>query len=344
MKRTFVFCKRITVLLLSRRYFDSVDLAEYWAGLRHLLGLRIGFAIPRLIPFVPINQLDAFAGHSSDSRDLPVSDKALICNQRYSDGFSDPRNNQGLFAFRNALITKRYGMHDLQGKPVLGSVLTRGSLEDASSYPNGYPRAIPLDRKAVASEKLQEIPVAFYVTYMFLNHVGHELTEVISAIYPLLAWRQQGDNLSSMPIIVHRQFARYAGLLASVLDLSTDEVLVPGLNCGSLLVKAAYFAQPTFALKRFVSPEHHCHVKRYFKLVYGDAYSSMLAMRANGERKIYISRSRIGFRQRQFLESPIRNPRNCHGHKGLQPHGCRAGKTFAFRLPPAVEADQGRFP
>ena len=302
MKSIFVFCKRLAVLLLSRRYFDSVDLAEYWAGLRHLLGLRIDFAIPRLIPFVPINQLDASAEQSLNNKNLPGIGKASICNQRYSDGFSASRNSQGLFAFRNAVITNQYGMHDLQGRPVLGSVLTRGHLEDASSYPNGYPRTIPLDRKGVASGKLQEIPRAFYITYMFLNHIGHELTEVISAVHPLLAWRGQGEDFSCMSIVVHQQFAKFLGLLSDVLGLDEDHFLVPGLNCGPLLVKTACFAPPSFVLKNFVSPQHHRYVKDYFELVYGGAFLSLLSLSSAEEKKIYISRSRIGFRQRQFLQ------------------------------------------
>ena len=298
----FVFSKRLAVLFLSRRYFESVDLTEYKSGVSHLLGLRIRFAIPRLIPLVSINQLIETTEQSANDESSPGSGESLASYRRYSDDFHASSNKQGLFTFEDAVITKRYGIHDLQGSPVLGSVLTRGKLQDASSYPNGYPRAISLSREAHVSEKLEEIPRAFYITYLFLNHIGHELTEVISAVYPLLVWRRQGMDLSCLPIVVHRQFERYAGILAGVLGLSKDDILIPGVNCPPLLVKTAFFASPSFVLKGFVRPEHHNYVKNYFELVYGDAYDSMLSITSGAQKKLYISRSRIGFRQRQFLQ------------------------------------------
>ena len=302
MKDIFVFSKRLVALVLSRRYFESIDLAEYKSGISHLLGLRIRFAIPRLIPLVSINQLIETNEQSAHDECSPGSGESLARYRRYSDDFHVSSNKQGIFAFQDAVITKQYGIHDLQGNPVLGSVLTRGKLQDASSYPNGYPRSISLSREAKVSEKLEEIPRAFYITYLFLNHIGHELTEVVSAVYPLLVWRREGMDLSRVPIVVHRQFERYAGILAGVLGLDEDDILIPGVNCGPLLVKAAFFASPSFVLKSFVSPEHHGYVKNYFELVYGDAFTSMLSAISGAQKKLYISRSRIGFRQRQFLQ------------------------------------------
>ena len=302
MKSFAVFAKGLAVLFLSRRYFQSVDLGEYLAGFRHLVGIRIRFSVPRYIYFKPINQLNDAWNQSADDVNLPASSVSLAYSQSCPKYFHPEDEENGLFAFENAVITKQYGIHDLCGRPVLGSTLVRGNLENASSYPNGYPRSIGLRGKAGASRRLQEIPRAFYVTYMFLNHIGHELTEVISAIHPLLAWRQQGEDFSRIPIIVHRQFAKYTGILSNILGLDQGDILVPGLNCDELLVKTAYFASPSFVLKNFVSPKHHLYVKSYFQLVYGDQFSQMLALRSTRKNKVYISRSRIGFRQRQFLE------------------------------------------
>ena len=302
MKPFFIFAKRLFVLFLSRSYFQSITFSEYLAGIRHLFGLKVDLAVPTSISLESISQLKG-AGHASGGgTSIYSSAVSLSYDNGYYDYLDLGASSERLFVFDYAVITKEYGVHDLFGRPVLGSVLVRGKLQDASSFPNGYPRAINIRSSLGCFQQFERIPRAFYVTYMFMNHVGHELTEVVSAIYPLLIWKQQGEDFSRMPIIVNQQFAPYLEDLSRILGVGLDQILVPGLNCGPLLVETAYFAPPTFVLKSFVCSTHHRHVKNYFHLIYGDRFSQVLSVEPSVKNKIYVSRSKIGFRQRQFLQ------------------------------------------
>jgi len=144
------------------------------------------------------------------------------------------------------------------------------------------------------------IAEAFFVQYLFFNHFGHALTEVVSSIYPLVYWSLKNPAELQIPIIIPFQFCCYREKLADLLRIDSSQILVPGIDFECLHVQRLVSATPSFVLKKFISPFHHQAVKSFLRLEYGDFLGRSSVQESS--RRIYVSRSRLGFRQRQFIE------------------------------------------
>jgi hypothetical protein len=291
------FARKVQVfasVLRCQRF--PVGMIYILAGLRHIVGSKIVYALP-------LNERLDLDSNCSKERDIEVCGDPVLGKITSSGhllkGYSEsPRNRSAprLLVFPNAYITKQYSCHDSSGNPFWNSVLIRGDLSNASSYPCGYPLKI----SAPSKYSKRSIENAFFVRYMFFNHFGHALTELVSSIYPLIYWALRDSPELSIPIIVPSQFCEYRQKLASLLGIESSQILVPGVDFECLHVKRLLCAESSFVLKKFVSPFHHQAVKAFLRLEYGESLGRSLD--GCHYKKVYISRSRLGFRQRQFVE------------------------------------------
>ena len=283
--------------VLRNQSFPS-EFADVWAGVRHIFGLKIIYALPSSKRFG-----DQARWYSPEKGEVGIFGEQCA-KEKELKGLSLRSYSQSpeyqeaplLICFDDAYVTRQYPCHDSNGNPFLGSALVRGDLSNASGYPCGYPFKIRIS----SFQNCSSIDQAFFVKYLFFNHFGHALTELVSSIYPLIYWSLKDSVELQNPILIPFQFRCYREKLAHLLKIDPSRVLVPGVDFECLHVRRLVAAEPSFVLSKFISPFHHQAVKSFLRLEYGDCLGSTLGLETSG--KIYISRSRLGYRQRQFVE------------------------------------------
>ena len=176
------FIKKLRVLYLVSSQLDLKS-SQYFAGIRHILGIKVVFASPREISFDDfvasvVSPRPSKADHRFFSESIDLGVRFL---RAYTQSL-DCSCGLKILSCENAFVSQAYPFHDSLGYPFWGVSVTRGDLLDASSYPCGYPCKISLNQ---AKPDLIE-PRAIFVPYLFFNHFGHALTEVASSIYPLI--------------------------------------------------------------------------------------------------------------------------------------------------------------
>ena len=292
------FIKKLRVLYLVSSQLDS-KFSQYFAGFRHILGIKVVFASPQEISFDDF--VASIASPNSSSVNHKVSSGSIDVRARFFKAYEQSLEYSyelKIFSCKNALVSQSYPFHDSLGYPFWGVSATRGYLLDASSYPCGYPYKISFNQ---VKPDLNE-PRAVFVPYLFFNHFGHALTEVASSIYPLILLALENFSCLPITVIVPFQFRDYAAKLGYLLGDHLCRVVVPGIDFNLLKVDELYCPKPTYVLSRYVSPSHQYIVKALLSLEYNYSSPNQQSSDKCASKKVYVSRSRLGPMQRHWLE------------------------------------------
>ena len=288
--------KKLKVLWLVSAKL-SPNFSQYLAGIKHILGVKTIFSVPKEISYEEFLLLINSNFSCRERVGAASSDVKAHCSKAYTESPGHSSDLRMLVS-KDAFVSKYYPFHDSFGHPVFGSSVLRGDLRDASSYPCGYPGKLSLKLKKPDAYESQ----AIFVPYLFFNHFGHALTEVASSIYPLLLLALENPRYLSFPVIIPYQFREYAEKLSLLLGIDSCRVVAPGRDFMLMKVDELYFPKPTYVLSSFVSQSHHHIVKSLLSLEYGYSCSGAQKINNSAHKKIYISRSRLGNMQRHCLE------------------------------------------
>ena len=197
----------------------------------------------------------------------------------------------------NAYIDSKYGAFNAQGIPFDGAFFVRAGI-----FVNGVPeKALPPNKSSCTN-----VDTAFFVNELNLSHFGHSITDGLSSVLPLLLLADMRIT-PKIPIIINKQISRQKSDLLKVFDSSDLNILVPGKNCGNLVVKNLFYAVPTMVnsgrLKGFgfVSESHPILVKKYLSKL-PESGGKKNFPPSSFSKKIYLSRSHLQKNQRQFID------------------------------------------
>ena len=205
-----------------------------------------------------------------------------------------------LKVIKNTVISSTYGAHDLAGRPILGSVLSRGKRgKNKIAYPRGELR--PIDN--TSGRQITFLESAFFVNYLQFAHFGHLLTETCSAIYPLLLWNRSDSPARKLPILINDAISSKPDqlkCLIKLLDLDESQVIVVNRVTPLIRVGTLVMAAPTFIDRGFVSRHHVSNVKHLMELMLGHPIKSKNAKQP--QKNIYVSRANLSNDRRLFLD------------------------------------------
>lgn len=212
-----------------------------------------------------------------------------------------PRFNKLHFAIaQNAFLNSNYGAFNIQGIPFDGAFFTRAGI-----FVHGIPKKIlPPDKSSYS-----RIDTAFFVNELNLTHFGHSITDGLSSVLLLLLIADMRIS-PRIPIIINRQISGQKSDLYKIFEASNLNVLIPGENCGNLLVEHLVFPVPSMVnsgrLNRigFVSQSHPNLVKKYLSRLSVPG-SRDECNHPNFSKKIYISRSRLQENHRKFIDESL---------------------------------------
>ncbi len=197
----------------------------------------------------------------------------------------------------DACVNTRYGAFCAQGIPIDGAFFVR-----AGMFINGVP-----EKSSPANlDSYTKINVAFFVNELFLSHFGHSITDGLSSVFPLLLLAEMGIT-PNVPIIINKQISDQKSDLLKLFDLNDVNMLIPGENCGNLLVNNLVYGVPTMVNSGrikgagFVARSHSTLVKKYLKRLMSDT-DEINSCGFILSSKIYLSRSRLQKSLRQFTE------------------------------------------
>lgn len=249
------------------------------------MGTTTDFVIPQRLPF-------------SDQPELLVSDQAHSLEQRAITNTLEPSNELQLLAFREAFVTPTYGVHDQQGRPFLGSNLTRGCHPETNvTFPRGEPTSIETPTSIDIS-----LDTALFINYLQFQNFGHLLTETASSIYPLLLWTIHQAQSRHLPILINEPLSstnEQLDPLRQLFGLSKSQVIRIGGDIQCVRTKILFQAAPTHINRRYCST-HHSTIVRHLL----EQKLNITARSAEQEKhqKIYISRTNLKGNQRQLPE------------------------------------------
>ena len=234
---------------------------------------------------------------------IDISQGRLSNLKRYgfgkrSKGLMLPRFHKLHIAIaKDACINTRYGAFCAQGIPLDGAFFVRAGI-----FVNGVPeKSLPANL-----DSYTKINVAFFVNELQLSHFGHSITDGLSSVFLLLLLADMGIT-PKVPIIINKQISAQKSDLLKLFDLNDVNVLIPGVNCGNLLVTNLVYGVPTMVNSGrikgagFVASSHSILVKKYLKrlMAYKDKINSSGVISSS---KIYLSRSRLQKSVRQFTD------------------------------------------
>jgi len=243
------------------------------------------FVIPQRLPF-------------SDQPELLISDQEQSVEQRAITNTLEPSNELQLLAFREAFVTPTYGVHDQQGRPFLGTNLTRGHQPETNvTFPRGEPTSIETPPSIDIS-----LDTALFINYLQFQNFGHFLTETASSIYPLLLWSIHQAKARRLPILINEPLSSTDEQLAALhqlLGLSKSQVIRIGGNIQCVKAKTLVQAAPTHINRRFCSTHHSSIVRQ---LLEQKLKIKIKTAEQDKHQKIYISRTSLKGNQRQLPE------------------------------------------
>lgn len=176
-----------------------------------------------------------------------------------------------------------------------------------------YRSRFPLNAKWFCSDRKEDlkcIDVGFYIGYNH-GHFGHRLTELVSAIYPLLVWRSVHKETIGMHVVVHHllsspvQLERLYALLHRLLGIQEDQFIVVGKTCRNLSVDRLCFSAPSCDLK-FLKPfssQHPYYVRQYVRLLSASDADQAGTVSIQPSRKVFISKTKVSRRSAAFEAS-----------------------------------------
>ena len=224
---------------------------------------------------------------------------------------SDEKYSNEIYIASNALLLGDvFGVFDCSGHP-----FEKSYARQKDKYQGGF----PLDVKGLCSENVEDtkrINVGFYVGYNH-GHFGHRLTELVSAIYPLLVWRNIHKERIKVYIVVHQLLSspvllkRLFELLCQLLGIQEDQFIVVGDTCRNLFVDRLCFSSPSCDLK-FLKPfslQHPTYVRQYVQLLSASDAESPESNAIQPNKKVFISKTKVSRRHVAFeirLERKLR--------------------------------------
>ena len=208
---------------------------------------------------------------------------------------SDEKYMNEIYIARNALLLGDiFGVFDCNGHP-----FEKSYARQRDKYQGGFPLCIKglcMDRV----ENLRHIDVGFYIGYNH-GHFGHRLTELVSAIYPLLVWRNIHKERIKMYIVVHHLLSspvllnRLYELLHQLLGIQGDQFIVVGDTCRNLCVDRLCFSSPSCDLK-FLKPfssQHPTYVRQYVQLLSSSDSERPEISAIQPGKKVFISKTKV---------------------------------------------------
>ena len=224
---------------------------------------------------------------------------------------SEEKYSNEIYIARNALLLGDiFGVFDCNGRP-----FEKSYARQRDKYQGGF----PLDVEGLCSDRiegLKRINVGFYIGYNH-GHFGHRLTELVSAIYPLIVWRNIHKERIRMSIVVHHLLSspvllqRLYELLYQLLGIQEDQFIVVGETCRNLSVDRLCFAAPSCDLK-FLKPfssQHPNYVRQYVQLLSASDIDCLDSSAIQPSQKVFISKTKVSRHHAAFevrLERKLR--------------------------------------
>lgn len=272
---------------------ENMVLLQLEAKILHLENIAIQFARPNTISFKKFKQYLRSASYLQKS-------KSMICFHGLNERFQCTHDLE-LFCMQDAFLTRIYGVHDEEGLPYWGTVLTRGDPSDGLTYPRGYPVKIQKPRHAEIT-----LDMGFYVNYVQMRNFGHLLTETSSAIYPLLDFGSK-NSLASLTILINEKYSSQnfqVDALVKLLGVARDQIIVIGQDVKSAQVKNLFMSKPSHINRSFVSNYHALIVRNVIRKKLRRSERSLRTEidSALPIEKLYISRSKLNLNFRQFIQ------------------------------------------
>lgn len=214
-----------------------------------------------------------------------------------SNSFILPKYNDFHLAIaKDAYVNTGYGVFNAEGIPFDGTFFTRAGI-----FVNGLPERTLLPNK----NSCAKIDIAFFINELNLCHFGHSITDGLSSVFPLLLLAEMRTT-PRIPIIINKQISGQKFDLFKIFHPDDINILIPGENCGNLLVERLVYAVPTMVnsgrVKRigFVAASHSALVKKYLATLPEDGVKKKLSF-SLASSKIYLSRSLLRKNSRQFV-------------------------------------------
>ena len=249
------------------------------------MGSSTDFVIPQRLPFC-------------DQPELLVSHQEHSVERRAITTTLEPANELQLLAFREAFVTPTYGIHDQQGRPFLGSNLTRGCHPETNvTFPRGEPTKIEPPTSIDLS-----LDTALFINYLQFQNFGHLLTETASSIYPLLLWTINQAQSRHLPILINEPISstnEQLDALRHLLELYKSQVIRIGGDIQCVKVNTLFQAAPTHINRKYCSTHHSTMVRHLLEKKLNIKIKSSTK---NKRQKIYISRTKLKKSQRQLPE------------------------------------------
>ena len=249
------------------------------------MGSSTDFVIPQRLPFC-------------DQPERLVSNQEHSVEPRAITNTLAPSNELELLVFREAFVTPTYGVHDHQGRPFLGSNLTRGCHPETNvTFPRGEPTRIEPPTSIDLS-----LDTALFINYLQFQNFGHLLTETASSIYPLLLWSIGQAQSRQLPILINEPLSstnEQLDALRQLLELSKSQVIRIGGDIQCVKAKTLVQAAPTHINRRYCSTHHSTMVRH---LLEKKLKIKIQPCKQDKHQKIYISRTKLKGSQRQLPE------------------------------------------
>ncbi len=245
----------------------------------------IEFVIPQRITF-------------NDRPEYLIAEVEHSVEQRAITSTLEPSNELNLLACRNAFLTPIYGAHDEQGRPFLGTNLTRGHYPETNvTFPRGEPTSI--EPPTIIDITLDK---AFFLNYLQFQNFGHLLTETASSIYPLLLWNLHQAKARHLPILINESKSSTNTQLDSLnklLGIPKSQLIRVGRDIQCIKADVLFQAVPTHINRKYCST-HHARIVRH--LLEQKLHINGTSKKPIKHQKIYISRTKLAREQRCFPE------------------------------------------
>jgi hypothetical protein len=215
------------------------------------------------------------------------------------------------------ILPSTVGLHDANGKPIIGSWLERGP-ETHADYPFGQPKSI--DTKAYLAEA-QELNEGVFLPYCNLNHFGHLLTESAGWLWPFLDKTKnllkECDQETRLLIADLKEDRRHHENVARLVGMPIDKVQSCLALERPIFCRRLHLPVPSMINRRWIADHHFEAVQRLTDSHYGITESERnellkISSDPNLSDKIYLSRSQLSPDHRLLigesrLETELRN-------------------------------------